>query len=315
MGCSSGTPGRCCFAKGQPSCKRTIREVLSWSLAAEQAGFGTYPAWAVVRRIEAERDRALSTSVRTLGSEVVRGHWRRPVTGRSRTKSPTADDVAVFACCTAAWSWRHGSGRKPRIKSLTQVVGGRSRHGTASLPGVRIADRVLEGVTCIRLDASVVTCHSDKELAEPNFKGFGYHPLLAYCDNSGEPLAGMLRKGSAGSNTVADHLAVLEAAIAALPPAFRRTLMVTCDGAGASHGLIARLDQLAARRGYQLTYSVGWELGERERPAIRAGARGRLADRRRSARRRSASAAPVTPAATAAARTANAGSRRRTSPS
>ncbi len=142
-----------------------------------------------------------------------------------------------------------------------------ARHG--SLPGVRMADRVLEGVTCIRLDASVVTCHSDKELAEPNFKGFGYHPLLAFCDNTGEPLAGMLRKGSAGSNTVADHLAVLEAAIAALPPAFRRRLMVTCDGAGASHGLITRLDELAARPGYQLTYSGGWELGERERRAIR----------------------------------------------
>jgi hypothetical protein len=36
--------------------------------------------------------------------------------------------------------------------------------------------------------------------------------------------------------------------------------MVICDGAGASHGLIARLDELAARRGYQLTYSVGWQL-------------------------------------------------------
>src|SRR5258707_6186119 len=141
-----------------------------------------------------------------------------------------------------------------------------ARHG--GLPGVRIADRVLEGVTCIRLDASVVTCHSDKELAEANFKGFGYHPLLAFCDNTGEPLAGMLRKGSAGSNTLADQLAVLEAAIAALPPAFRRRLMVTCDGAGASHGLISRLDQLASRPGYQLTYSVGWELGERERAAI-----------------------------------------------
>jgi len=61
-----------------------------------------------------------------------------------------------------------------------------ARHG--ALPGVRIADRVLAGVTCIRLDASVVTCHSDKELAEPNFKGFGYHPLMAYCDNTGDDL-------------------------------------------------------------------------------------------------------------------------------
>jgi Transposase DDE domain group 1 len=62
---------------------------------------------------------------------------------------------------------------------------------------------------------------------------------------------------------------VLSAAIAAVPPGLRRRLMVTCDGAGASHGLIARLDTLAARRGYELTYSVGWALGEREKTALR----------------------------------------------
>ena len=32
-----------------------------------------------------------------------------------------------------------------------------ARHG--ALPGIRVADKVLEDVTCIRLDASVVTCH------------------------------------------------------------------------------------------------------------------------------------------------------------
>ena len=46
--------------------------------------------------------------------------------------------------------------------------------------------------------------------------------------------------------------------------------MVTCDGAGTSHGLIARLDELAAWPGHQLIYSVGWELGGRERAAIGA---------------------------------------------
>jgi len=143
-----------------------------------------------------------------------------------------------------------------------------ARHGT--LPGVPIADKVLEGVICLRLDASVVPCHSDKEGAEPNFKGFGLHPLGCWCDNTSEPLAAMLRKGSAGSNTAADHLAVLAGAITALPPKYRRRLMVTCDGAGASHGLIERLDALAARPGHQLIYSVGWELGERERTAIAA---------------------------------------------
>lgn len=41
--------------------------------------------------------------------------------------------------------------------------------------------------------------------------------------------------------------------------------MVTCDGAGASHDLVRHLDKLASRRGFTLTWSVGWELGERER--------------------------------------------------
>ena len=141
-----------------------------------------------------------------------------------------------------------------------------ARHG--AIPGVRIADRVLEGVTCIRLDATVTPAHSDKEGAEPNFKGFGHHPLLAYCDNTGEPLAGMMRPGSAGSNTAADHITIVDDAMAAVPPERRRRLMVTCDGAGASHALIAHLDKLAARPGRQLIYSAGWELGDRERTAI-----------------------------------------------
>ncbi len=33
-----------------------------------------------------------------------------------------------------------------------------ARHG--ALPGIRVADKTLEGVTCVRLDASVVACHS-----------------------------------------------------------------------------------------------------------------------------------------------------------
>ena len=48
-----------------------------------------------------------------------------------------------------------------------------------------------------------------------------------------------------------------------LPEPARR-LMITCDGAGASHALVKELDRLAARHGYQVTYSVGWELGARE---------------------------------------------------
>jgi hypothetical protein len=121
-----------------------------------------------------------------------------------------------------------------------------ARHG--ALPGIRMADKTLDGVTCIRLDASVVTCHSFLQgRSRAQLQGVRHHPLLAACDNTGELLAGMLRPSSAGSSTAADHLTVLDAAVAALPPGFRRRLMITCDGAGASHDLIARLDKRAAR--------------------------------------------------------------------
>ena len=53
-----------------------------------------------------------------------------------------------------------------RRHAWAQVV---ARHG--KLPGVRVADKALEGVACIRLDATVTFARSDKELAEANFKG------------------------------------------------------------------------------------------------------------------------------------------------
>jgi hypothetical protein len=57
----------------------------------------------------------------------------------------------------------------------------------------------------IDLDGHIVVCHSEKDQAAPTFKHtFGYHPVLAFCDNTGEFLAATLRPGNAGSNTAAD---------------------------------------------------------------------------------------------------------------
>jgi hypothetical protein len=79
----------------------------------------------------------------------------------------------------------------------------------------------------IDVDATLVTAHSEKEQAAPTFKrGFGFHPLWAFCDHgpegTGEPLAFGLRRGNAGSNTVADHITVLRAALASSPAAAGR---------------------------------------------------------------------------------------------
>jgi hypothetical protein len=67
-----------------------------------------------------------------------------------------------------------------------------------------------------------VVCHSDKQQTAPTFKHtFGYHPMVAFLDNTGEALAGMLRAGNAGANTAADHISVLDAALAQIPDADR----------------------------------------------------------------------------------------------
>ena len=69
-------------------------------------------------------------------------------------------------------------------------VGGH-RAGGRTWPGLRIM-----------FDATLVTAHSEKESAAANFKGgWGFHPLTAWLDNTGEALAAVLRPGNAGSNT------------------------------------------------------------------------------------------------------------------
>ena len=76
-------------------------------------------------------------------------------------------------------------------------------------------------------DATVLISHSDKEHATKTWKKtFGFHPLLVFCDHgengTGEPIAGLLRRGNAGSNTAADHLTVLDDALAQIPPHLRQ---------------------------------------------------------------------------------------------
>jgi len=72
----------------------------------------------------------------------------------------------------------------------------------------------------IDLDATLIEVHSEKEQAAGNFEGgYGYHPLLAFLDNTNEALGGILRPGNAGSNTATDHIAVLDAALTQLPDA------------------------------------------------------------------------------------------------
>ncbi|MGA9375318.1 MAG: IS1380 family transposase, partial [Mycobacterium sp.] len=101
----------------------------------------------------------------------------------------------------------------------------------------------------VDIDATITIDHSDrKQLAAPTWKKtFGHHGLFAFLDRptiaGGEGLAGLLRRGNAGSNTAADHVSVLDSALKSLPPDWRPTpedpggpkILVRCDAAGATH--------------------------------------------------------------------------------
>jgi hypothetical protein len=134
------------------------------------------------------------------------------------------------------------------------------------LAGVHAPDHDVDAARplVIDVDATLVTAHSEKEHAAATFKrGFGFHPLWAFADHgaegTGEPLSVLLRKGNAGSNTAADHITVVRAALKQLPshrPGRRpgRQILVRADGGGCTHAFI---EWLAAQR---LQYSIGFTL-------------------------------------------------------
>jgi hypothetical protein len=122
----------------------------------------------------------------------------------------------------------------------------------------------------IDLDAHVLVCHSEKEQTAPTFKhSFGYHPLLAFCDNTGEFLAAQLRAGNAGSNTASDHITVLEQALAQIPGAYRHghPILIRADGAGCTKAFLAHVRSLH-ETGVSCEFSVGWSITGREHAAI-----------------------------------------------
>jgi hypothetical protein len=119
------------------------------------------------------------------------------------------------------------------------------------------------GFYVIDFDATLVNSHSEKEGAAPNYKmGFGFHPLMAYLDPTGEALAAKLRPGNAGSNTAVDHVEVLDAALVQLPvDPHEHEVIARTDSAGLTHGFI---DGCRAR---SVRFAVGHDLTEPVRTA------------------------------------------------
>ncbi len=127
--------------------------------------------------------------------------------------------------CSARWPRPRQRGgawtRSRRNTCLCCVRVGQARAaawGAGAAPDLS-AELVLD------FDATVVIAHSEKENAAPTWKHLWLSPSLLLLGppdvSSGEALAGLLRPGNAGSNTAADHIAVLDMAIESLPPEAR----------------------------------------------------------------------------------------------
>jgi hypothetical protein len=172
-----------------------------------------------------------------------------------------ADQAPLFgavASTSTAFRVVDAIARDPRGLERLRVAHARARSRAWKLAGAP------ERLT-IDLDATLIASHSDKEGAAGNFKGgYGFHPMLAYGDETGEALAGELRPGNAAANSAADQIAVLEHALGQIPVEHIETieLLLRVDSAGATHEL---LDYCRAGR---IRYSVGYDLTDAVRAAI-----------------------------------------------
>jgi hypothetical protein len=117
----------------------------------------------------------------------------------------------------------------------------------------------------VDIDATLITSHSEKDGAAGTFKGgFGFHPLLAYLDETREALAGVLRPGNAGANAAADHIEIVDLVLEQLPREVveQAQIVVRGDSAAAVHELTDEL------RAAQINFLMGFDLTEPVRQGI-----------------------------------------------
>jgi Transposase DDE domain group 1 len=116
----------------------------------------------------------------------------------------------------------------------------------------------------IDLDGTLLDAYSEKQDAAATYKrGFGFYPIVAYLDESGEALAGLLRAGNAGSNNAADHLTTLDRSLAQLPVTPDEVeMLVRTDSAGATH------DFVDGCRDRKMRFSIGFPVDQRVRDSL-----------------------------------------------
>ena len=230
-------------------------------------------------------------------------------------------DIEVLRCEGALF------GSVPSASTLYRVARGvdAERLGALRAAAAHARQRVwpqiaaTRGEVVIDIDASLVEVHSEnKEGTAAHYKGgFGFHPMYAFADCTGECLAVQLRPGNAAANSITDQTAVLDASIEALPTdaacghrlgddasQARRRVRVRADSAGCNGFIAACVERnvgysVVARRTPEVEAAIAtavtqpalWQPAEPQpRPNNQRG----QSHRRRQSRRRGARAADLT---------------------
>lgn len=136
-------------------------------------------------------------------------------------------------------------------------------------PQVTVAGKAMTGRTVLDIDASLVAAESDRDLAAATWKkGWGFHPILVTCENTGELLMVWLRPGDAGSNTATDHISVLRATVRQIPADRRRRILIRIDGAGASHAVTDWITTGDGHPSFTWEYSTGFTMNDTHEHAL-----------------------------------------------
>ncbi len=230
----------------------------------------------------------LSSQVTKVLADTYRGPWvHAPGDAFADLATAVADGADCVDSVGQLWGDReHVFGQVASTTTLWRLVD--ERIDATRLPGIRAARAhareqawaagaapAHDGWLHLDVDATITIDHSDnKENAAATWKKtFGFHPLLVFLDRpdiaSGEALAGLLRKGNAGSNTTADHISVLGWALQGLPASYRPgpdnpaapQVLIRSDSAGATYGFAA------ACRTAHVGFSLGAVIDARTRQA------------------------------------------------
>ncbi|MEU8976173.1 hypothetical protein AB0D11_44600 [Streptomyces monashensis] len=101
--------------------------------------------------------------------------------------------------------WALASVRSARA-SAREIAWLQAAETGQGIPAARAAGRVLPGLV-LDIDATLITCHSEKDAAAPTYKGgFGFHSLLCFLANTGEALSGRPPPGAPADGSRTDRV-------------------------------------------------------------------------------------------------------------